>query len=247
MKRLIVGGAALAALVVAGAGAYIWFSGGSGEPSTEVTAAPIITTATTAVAATEQDAESAPTTEPTAGGQVVFAIDKTQSTVSFMIDEVLRGEPTTVVGTTSEVAGEVLIDFSDPAASRLGEIVVNARTFTTGSGFRDRAVRGPILNSSDDAFEFATFTPAAVEGLPGEIAVGDTVTFAVSGDFTVAGSTGPVTFDVTVTVVSETRLEGAGLATVTRGDFGLTIPDAPGVANVSEEVQLEIVFVALAA
>jgi hypothetical protein len=53
-----------------------------------------------------------------------------------------------------------------------------------------------------------------------------------------------VTFDVTATVVSEDRLEGAASTVVTRAAYDLQIPNAPGVANVSEEVQLEIDFVA---
>ena len=49
-----------------------------------------------------------------------------------------------------------------------------------------------------------------------------------------------------VTPVSETRIEGSAHATVLRADYGLQIPNAPGVANVSEEVGLEIDFVATA-
>jgi len=247
MRKIILGGLVLVAVVIGGAGAYIWFSGGSGEPSTEVTAATLATTTTTQ-APTEATEAPADTTETTvdAGGQVIFAIDKTQSSVTFTLDEVLRGDPAVVVGTTNEIAGEVLIDFTDPAASQLGEIVVNVRTLETGNSFRNRAIRGPILNSADDAFEFATFAPTGLDGLPGSIAVGDTVAFSVTGDLEVAGESNPVTFDVSLTVVSGARVEGTGMATVTRADYGLTIPDAPGVANVSEEVGLGITFVALA-
>lgn len=244
MRKIILSSLAVIVLAVVGAGAYVWFSGGSGEPSTEVTAPPV-----TAAAETTAATEPAVVEDPAAAGapeQVVFAIDKEQSSVQFTLGEVLRGDPMTVVGTTNELAGEVLVDFTDPASSQLGEIVINARTFSTGSGFRDRAVRGPILGSADDEFEFATFVPTSLEGLPQEAAVGDEVTFTVTGEFTIAGVTNPVTFEVTLLLAAEDRIEGSGSATVTRTDFGLTIPDAPGVADVSEEVDLQIDFVAVA-
>ncbi|MCY4621815.1 MAG: YceI family protein, partial [bacterium] len=175
-------GIALAAIavVVLGAVAYVWFSGGSGEPSTEVTAPPITSAPTTAATTTAADpaatstvaaesdptttvAETAPTavvesTEPAAAvttSAVLYRIDKAESSVSFEIDEILNGNPFRVVGVTTEVAGEVLIDFDDPTASQLGTIVINVRTFATDSGFRDRAIRGPILGSSRDENEFA--------------------------------------------------------------------------------------------
>ena len=79
---------------------------------------------------------------------VVFVIDPTQSVAAFEIDEVLRGEPTHVVGTTSELAGQLEIDPSDLATARFSQIVINARTFETDSGNRDRAIRGPVILNS---------------------------------------------------------------------------------------------------
>jgi len=53
-----------------------------------------------------------------------------------------------------------------------------------------------------------------------------------------------VTFDVTLTPVSETRLEGTATSTIRYADFGLSIPRVPSVASVADEVRLEIDFVA---
>ena len=171
-------GLALVAIVVLvlGAAAYVWFSGGSGEPSTEVTAPPITSAATSAPATTAPSTtaatsvpvettatpDSTEATEPApdeGASAVLYRIDKAESSVSFEIDEILNGSPFRVVGVTTEVAGEVLIDFDSPAASQLGTIVINVRTLATDSGFRDRAIRGPILGSSRDENEFATFEP----------------------------------------------------------------------------------------
>ena len=120
-------------VVVAAAVAWFYISTGSGEPSAEVTAPTIVTTAP---AETTQSTE----TQVADLGQVTYDIDKTQSSVQFELDEVLSGSPKHVVGTTSEVAGQVLIDFDDPANSQLGTIVINVRTFKTDSDIRDRAI-----------------------------------------------------------------------------------------------------------
>jgi len=56
------------------------------------------------------------------------------------------------------VAGQVAVDPTDLSTIQFSQIIVNARTFETDSGNRDRAIRGPIiLNSASDEFEFITF------------------------------------------------------------------------------------------
>jgi hypothetical protein len=46
--------------------------------------------------------------------------------------------------------------------------------------------------------------------------------------------------------VSASQIAGTATATVKRSDFNLTIPSVPNVANVGEEVTLQIDFVATA-
>ena len=261
-------------LVVAGL-AYVWFSGGSGEPSTEVTAPPVTTAPPAppdseeeneqlpvATGAADPDTTAATTTdtmaattaasaapqedpgeEPTA---VVYRIEKAESSVRFEIDEILNGSPKRVVGTTSEVAGEMLIDFDDPPASSLGAVVINVRTLETDSSFRDRATRGPILGSARDENEFATFEATRITGLPDRVTMGDRVSLTVVGDFTLSGVTRPVEFAVEVAVDSTERIEVSGTAVVLRSDFGLVIPDVPSVSDVADEVTLAIDLVLVA-
>lgn len=215
----------LAVLAVVGWLAYVWFSGGSGEPSAEVTAASV---------AVEEGAS-----------QAVFEIDKTQSEVRFEIDEVLRGNDFRVTGTTSEVAGQIRVDFDDPAASEVGEIVINVRTLSTDDSLRDRAIRSRILNTSDEENEFARFVPTALEGLPGEVAVGESFPVTVTGDLTLSGTTQPVTFAGQITLASRSRLEIEATASVLHADFNLSIPEVPMVASISDEVLLAVNLVAL--
>jgi hypothetical protein len=55
-----------------------------------------------------------------------------------------------------------------------------------------------------------------------------------------------VSFEATITVISESEIQGNATATISRSDFELTIPSVPRVAGVDEQLVLELDFVALA-
>ena len=238
MKRVVVVAIAVGVLVVGGALAW-FYSSGNEAPTTELTAPPIAAPSTSTTTDDSQPVET-PSTDETPGAPSTFTIASSESIVSFTLQEELRGVDTTVVGSTDQVAGEILVDFGDPSASVLGDVVINARTLETESSNRTRTVRGAILDT--DTFEFITFSPTSVDGLPTEPT--DSFTFTVTGDLTIRDVTRSVTFDVAVSG-SEERLEGTASAVVNRNDFDLVIPSVPFVANVSEDVTLTIDFVAL--
>lgn len=247
MSRSLVAWLAAAVLVVAGAAfAYVfYFAGGSGEPSTELTT-PAVAASTTSTGRDPTVSSTSATTTPAANAGTAFVLDPEQTTASFEIGEVLRGEPMTVVGATSEVAGQVVIDPDDLGESRFSDIVVNARTFMTDSDRRDRTIRGPVvLDSASDEHELITFTPARIDGLDGVPAVpGETHEFTVTGDLTIKGTTNPVSFDVTAEMVDASTVEGTATTEIMRTDFGIGIPSVPFVADVTDEVHLSLEFVA---
>ncbi len=145
------------------------------------------------------------------------------------------------------MAGQVAVDPTDLSTIQFSQIIVNARTFETDSGNRERAIRGPIiLNSASDEFEFITFDVTSVDGLSGELTVGEPLTFTVTGDLLIRDTTSQVTFEVTATLVDETTIDGSASATVLRSDYGIGIPNAPGVADVGDEVLIQLDFVATA-
>jgi polyisoprenoid-binding protein YceI len=221
--------------------AYVWFTGGSGTPSEAISAATLDRAATDEAT---QESENAATEE--APELTIFNIVPDESEVRFIITEELRGSPNTVTGRTDQIAGQIGVSFDDPRASQVGEIRINARTLATDNEFRNRAIRGQILQSAQDEFEFINFEPTLVEGLPSAVTMGGEIEFQVTGDMTIRDITQPVTFNVILTPFSQSRLEGTATATVQRSDFGLEIPNVPGVANVAQEVNLEIDFVATA-
>lgn len=178
----------------------------------------------------------------TAGEARRFTISQENSVVRFELDEDLRGVRTTVVGTTNQVAGELAINLNDLSTAQVGVLQINARTLATDNNFRNRAIQNEILNTG--TYEFITFTPTAVTGLSPKAAIGEAVSFTIEGDLTIGDITQPVTFSVTATAVSDTQLTGTATAVVSRANYNLNIPDVPSVANVEDEVELTIDFVA---
>ena len=124
----------------------------------------------------------------------------------------------------------------------MGEIQINARTLATDNNFRNRAIQNEILDTGE--FELISFVPTAINGLPASATVGQFIEFTIEGELTIRDVTETVTFDVTATAVTETAIQGTATATVLRDTYGLNIPEVPNVANVENEVDLIINFVA---
>ncbi len=216
-----------ALVVVAGIGffAYVWFSGGTGEPSRDAQAMAV---------------------EPESAESVAYDVVRDESEARFVIDEVLRGQPNTVVGITNQIAGSVAIQ-ENPGEVEIGEFVINVRTIRTDDEVRDRTIRTMILESSRDEFEFSSFRPTSIAGVPETIAPGDTLELAVSGDLTVRDVTTETTFDMSIRVDSADRISGLATTTVTWAELDITIPYVGGnsiVASVADSLDLELEFVA---
>lgn len=203
---------------------YILISGGTGEAS-GVTTAPTL----------EANAQSS-------GNVVVYNITDA-SEVLFSLSEVLRGQPTTVIGRTNQVAGQIRVDFDNPTQSELSTIRVNLRTLATDSGLRDSAIRGQVLRSAQDEFEYAEFVPTRIENMPASIVGLEMVDFTLVGNMTIAGVTREELIAVLVNYIAPDRILGTAAVTLARSNYNLTIPNVPGVADVSENVMLEIEFV----
>lgn len=199
------------------------------------------------IAAPSQDVQSSVTqleTNSTSSEKIVFRISSEESQVEYNINEVLNGSDFTVVGVTNEVAGDILVNLSDPSQTEIGEIAINARTFETDEDRRDNSVARFILKSEEDANEFITFVPTSISTLPSSISVGDTLELEITGELTIAGTTSSVSFDGTFTLESADQLVGSAATTINYADFNLSIPDVPFVASVEDSVLLKIDFVA---
>jgi polyisoprenoid-binding protein YceI len=181
-----------------------------------------------------------------AGAQTTYTLSE-GSQARFYIDEVLFGNDKTVEGITPDVTGEIQFDLASPSTATVGTITINARTLTTDDNRRNGQIQNRILESSSDEFQYITFEPTSITGLPETVAVGDTFNIQMTGNLTIRGMTLEKTFDVAVTVASEGQLTGLGTTTITHQEYELSIPSVPIVASVEDEVRLEIEFNAVAA
>ncbi len=187
----------------------------------------------------------APTATEIREGKTTFRIDSASSKVTFTLNEVLSGQPFTVVGETNQVTGDFVVDTENPWTSTVGTIKVNARGFNTDSPRRDGAIGRFILKSEDPANEFITFEPKSLEGMPGKIQIGmPYFTFKVRGDLTIAGITKEQVFEASGFIGSNVPFTGSASAVINRSDYNLVIPSVPFVANVDQQVKLKIEFIA---
>ena len=154
----------------------------------------------------------------------------------------------TAVGRTNQIAGDVIVDFNNPANSQLGTIRINLRTLATDDMDRDRSIRCCVLLTSRPEYEFTDFVPTVITGLPNQVEIGQTIPFQVTGNMTLRGNTRPVTFDVSLTLSSTTEIQGFASATVNRSDYGILNDSQNGFDyhGVEEEITLEFTFVARA-
>jgi polyisoprenoid-binding protein YceI len=237
-RALAVGGAALLLVGAAvGTGAYNLLKP-TAAASTPIAAVPLATNSVDLPVTT--DASDGASATP-----AIYEIQPADSQASFTIDEVLRGSPKTVVGTTDQVSGQIAFDSSDPSSAQVGTILIDARTLATDDSSRNRVLNNQIL--STDQYEYISFTTSQISGLPETVTAGQPFTFQIGGDLTIRGATRPATFDVTVTPAEDGTLSGSATTTIQYSDWGISIPSVPFVAGVGNQVVLQLNFAATAA
>jgi len=216
----------------------------SGTPVASATVAQASAVASAAQATAAQTVATATTGTQAAGAATVFEIEQASSEARFVIDEVLNGADKTVVGATDQVAGQIAVNPMAPGTAQVGAIQINARTLATDSVQRDRAIQNQILNTSKH--EYITFTPTSLVGLPASATTGQSYSFQIVGQLTVAGQTKEATFAVTVTHTADGKLQGTAKTEIKYANWGISVPRVPQVASVEDTVILEIDFIAKA-
>ena len=247
-KLVLIGVGALALVTIVGVVIFGILLREPDAASGPLSAVPIVAatlgaTAQAQAAAGSQSATAAPGAAAAAGSDtLIFQIVPDQSEARFQLSEVLRGQPNTVVGKTNQIAGQIAISPKDLSATQLGKIQVNARTLATDEDRRNRAIQNFILNTN--SYELISFEPTSITGLSGPAALGQSYNFEIAGNLTIRDVTQPVVFKASAQAESADRLVGNASTVIKRSDYNLTIPNVPFVANVGEEVTLELDFVA---
>lgn len=238
MKIIII----LAVVLLGGLGTYAYITRPAPAPSAVVT-----TTENTNEAVNNTKNENETSSSKISGDVEIRTINmgiiSSQSSASFRLNEILRGVPTVVTGTTSTLTGDVGITFA-PANIFLGEIKINARTLKTDSEKRDGAIARMILNSEKSENEFITLKNSVVTNLPTVIPIGQKFTFTVVGDLTINGVTKKTSFNSSGTVSADNTFTGGATATINHSDFNIKIPNFDFLANVDKQSVINISFVA---
>ncbi len=177
--------------------------------------------------------------KPTSPVVTQYGINAQSSQASFEIDEVLRGSPFTVVGTTKDVTGTISVDMTTPEKSSVGIIKIDARTLKTDSPQRDGAIGRFILHSSDSGNQYIIFAAKKVSGLPKVISKAP-MNLTLTGDLTISGKTKPATFEAKSVTITNGSMKGMAQAKIKRSDYGLFIPSIPFVADVPDEFTIKI-------
>lgn len=169
----------------------------------------------------------------------VYRISQEKSLVKFTMNELLNGKPFLVIGTTTQIVGDIAVK---DGKIQIGELAINAKTFVTDSPRRDGAIARFILKAETVGNEFITFKPS-LNDFVGSIESGKQVNFNLSGDLTVSSITKPVIFKVIATVTDE-QIIGTATVTIKRSDFNLKIPNLSFIANVDDEFPVTVSIVA---
>jgi polyisoprenoid-binding protein YceI len=196
--------------------------------------------ATEAAPAQPQPTETA---APAAGSATLYRIDAGQSEAHYEVSETFfQGNRLNLaIGRTKGIAGDVLVDFANPASSQIGTIVINVNQLTSDEGRRDNYIRNNALESAK--YPEATFKPTKIEGIPASVKPGDSLTLKVTGDLTVKETTKPVTFEVTLTA-DQDKLTGSAVTEILLSDFGAG-PIQLAMLQTEDKAKLVLDFVAL--
>ena len=177
---------------------------------------------------------------------VLYVIDQSKSNVNYGVGETFLNQNNRynyAEGVTNIVSGDIIINFTDPALSSVGDITVDISAFKSDKTRRDNAIRDRWLESNK--YPIAIFTPTQLKGLPEKYILGDTVDFEIDGSLSVRDTTSPASFSVTLTVNDDEML-GQASTRLLMTDFGFDPPDISGILIAENEVDITFVFLARA-
>jgi polyisoprenoid-binding protein YceI len=176
------------------------------------------------------------------GLPVTYRIVPEESVVSYGVGELFAGQTYNyAIGVTNGIAGEMVIDLANPAASLVGPITVNIEQFNSDNILRDERIRFNNLESA--SYPLALFTTNEVVGLPNSYNMGDTLTFEMVGELVVREITMPTTFQVSASI-EDGQLVGTTTTQLLMTDFGFDPPDIAGMIATENEVDITFDFVA---
>lgn len=174
------------------------------------------------------------------GNIKTYSIVSSESKAQYSINEVLKGVPTLVVGTSSQITGDITVDTSKPAKISIGEIKLDAESLKTDIDVRDQNIIKLFLKSNLPENKYIVFKASDISGVPEELQSGQAFPVKIMGDLSISGTTKSIVFEGMVTWNESGSLEGTVSADLNYANFGLTLPDFPFFTDVDEIAKLKI-------
>lgn len=188
------------------------------------------------VAPTPAQTIAAPTKSAT------FVLDPNYTVATYIVDETFFGAENrinTAIGNTSKIAGQMILNYDDPAKSAFGTFQVDLSTLKSDSSTRDEMIRRQFLESA--RFPLATFTIKRVENFPAKPLEGQPIQFNIVGDLFVKQTTREVKWEVNA-VLNDTKLVGKAKTSVLMRDFNFEPPNILFKLSVRDGVTITLDF-----
>lgn len=176
---------------------------------------------------------------------LVYSLNAERSEARYSIDERLfrpfarfnRAE-----GRSNALSGLILIDPSDPAQSRVCEILINAASFHSDNPVRDSVLRRTYLEV--DTYPEISFKPAPPQGIPTNAAELLILRFSLSGELTIKDISQPITWEVTLAYNASLSdsLRGTAQSMIKLSDYGLGPIRIGGFVETADQLQLNLSF-----
>lgn len=186
-------------------------------------------------------AVAAPSSALQPGAKLRFVLAPEGSAARYRVRERLVGRelPNDAIGETKNLTGAISFDSSGKVIRNESKFVVNAATFVSDEGRRDRYVRGRLLEAED--YPEVVLVPTAVRGISLPLPATGSKPFEMTGDLTVRGVTRPTTWKGTAQF-QDGRITGSAATAFTFDDIKMDQPSVPVLLSVADTIRLEIDF-----
>lgn len=249
MKRprpVVLAGAVIAVVALAVVAVVAFWLLRSDDPGL-LTEAPDIPTAAPSGASASPTSEAEPAaTEPSSNavelpdGVRRFVVLSGDSSAKYVVEETLSGLPSTAVGTTTDVTGEIYLTAEGLYDGLESKFMVDLSTLKTDESRRDNYVRSNVLQTNQ--FPFAEFVIESLDGFPAGYVEGEEASLTLGGTMTIKGVSLPLTFTVLARQADDV-LTATADTQFNMSDFGIDPPQVV-LAKAKDGVVLQVVIIA---
>lgn len=152
----------------------------------------------------------------------------TTGRATYSVEETLQGLSTVGVGETEAITGTF-----EPNGTFA--FTIDLESFESDQSRRDQRVRGWFAGSPEGTLDGSGFS------IPSSAAVGEVVSFDVTGDMTVNGITHPVTWAIDARVEGDGTISVTGETSIVLSDFDIPVVTG-GLVTMTDGATIEVLF-----